>query len=302
MNEIKKVLNKYNYKVNKIYIKNNLNMVSTNNGDYVIKKNINKNTRDLFNYLNINNFNNYLDYINNDQDNFMIYPYIKEINISKEEKAINIIEIISILHNNTVYKKNYSLEEIKEDYEKQINEIEEINNYYEDIRLYLEEQEFLSPSEFYLLKNISWIFHSLDSSKYFLDKWYEIIKEIKSKRIVLNHGNLELDHLIIGPNKYLINWDYSINDIPIFDLIIFYKNNFKDVDFNDLYELYNSYFKLYEEEQFLFFSKILIPEKMEFKDIEIKNMENIYYIIKYLQESSRIISNYHSSNTNNEKN
>lgn len=302
MNDINKILKKYNYTSNKIKIIKNIQEVETNNGTYIIKKNINKNTRDLFNYLTSKDFNNYLDYLNDDQDDFLVYPYVKNIEMSNEEKASDIIKIISILHNKTVYESKMSIEEIKKDYEELTDEIENLNKYYDNIRLYLEEQQYPSPEEYYLLRNISWVFHSLNSSKYFLDKYYEIVKNIRSRRICLIHGNIELDHLIENSSKYLISWDNSRKDIPIIDLIEFYKNNYKDMNFVNIFRQYEEYFPLLEEERLLLFSYILIPEKLEFAEYGIEKMIKAYDLVNYLKSSSEIISYYHSGNTNNQTN
>ena len=47
-------------------------------------------------------------------DNYEVYPYIKEVNLTLEERAIDIIYLISILHNKTTFYKNMDLDKIKE--------------------------------------------------------------------------------------------------------------------------------------------------------------------------------------------
>ena len=302
MNEIKEILNKYNLKIESLKINDGVKIVTTNNGKYVVKKKKNNDTRDLFKHLNSKKFHNYLDYINDDQDNFMIFPFVETINAEENVSATDIIMLISNLHAKTTFYKKYPLYEVKTFYEEKLNKIKELEMYYNNLRIAFEEEVFISPSNYYLLRNISWIFYSLDSSRYFLDKWYEIEKDKKNKRVCLIHGNLELQHFIGSEEKILISWDNAKNDIPIFDLIGFYKNNYKEISFYNLFKIYEERYPLLPEERFLLFSLILIPDKIKLDKEEVINTNEAYYLIKYLMSGSDIISNYHSGNSNSQNN
>lgn len=303
MNEIKDILSKYNLKIESLKLNNNIKIINTKDGKYVIKKKKSEDTRDLFKHLNSKNFNNYLDYINkDDNDNYLIFPYVDTVTDEADIIATDMIITVSNLHARTLFYKNYPLYEVKTFYEEKINVIEELEKYYENLRMMFEEENFLPPSHYLLLRNISWIFYSLDSSKYFLNKWYEIEKEKKNKRVCLIHGNLELNHFIGNENKFLISWDNARNDSPVFDLVTFYKNNYKDISFYNIFKIYEERFPLLEEERYLLFLLLLIPDKLKLDKSEIINTKNVYYLIKYLTSSSDIISNYHSSYSNGQKN
>ncbi|MDD6879615.1 MAG: hypothetical protein PUD59_05285 [bacterium] len=302
MRKIKELFKKYDYVINKYSEEGNINIVQTDNGKFIVKKKKNNDNRELFRYLKSKNFNCYLDYINDDQDNFMIFPYIDSVTVDQNEKAKDLMLLISSLHSKTTFYKKRSLNETKEFYEEQLNKLNELNKYYEDIRLMLEEKEYLSPSQFLLLRNISWIFHSLDSSKYFLDNWYSIVKDKKNKRVCLIHGNLEFNHLLYNEYKAIISWDKARNDTPVIDLINLYQKEYKKTEFYNLFRIYEELSPLSIEEKYLLFSLMLIPNKIEFDKKEILNTKDVYNLVSYLQTSSDIISNYHSSNTNSKNN
>ena len=64
MNSVKDVLEKYNYRIDKLTLNNNIRILDSPSGKFVVKKRKNKDTRELFRYLNSRGFDNYLDYIN----------------------------------------------------------------------------------------------------------------------------------------------------------------------------------------------------------------------------------------------
>ena len=301
MNDIKNVLDKYNYRTEKISIIGKAKIVETENEKLVVKQN-NGDIKDVFVYLEGKGFHNYLDYLNEPNDKYLIFPYINSITKEDSDKAKDLITIVALLHSKTYFYKSISVDEIKKMYEEKTEHLDYLDKYYDNLRFYIEEQQFPSPSNYYLLRNISWIFHSISSSKYFLDKWYDIVKDKKNNRVGLIHGNLELNHLLESNKKVIISWDGARNDLLIYDLIYLYKKNYNDVDFYNLFKLYESYFPLLPEERFLLFSLMLEPDKLKLDDIEILNMKKCYYQIKYLQTSSAIISNYHSEKTNDEDN
>ena len=145
---------------------------------------------------------------------------------------------------------------------------------------------FLKPSLKLLIDKISIILISLDNSKYFLDKWYEIAKEKQRKRVVLNHNNLKITNLIVSDNSYLINFNNYIIDYPIYDLISIYKNNYQIIDMIDLYKEYNNRYKLYDEEKYLFFSLLLKIDILDLNDIELINTRKVTNLICYLDNLS----------------
>lgn len=282
----------------KISIINNVKLIEEENNKYIIKNKKNNDVREVFSYLKSKNFLNYLDYINEDDDNVMIFPYINNVLKDKDDIAKDLIILISNLHAKTSFYKRYTEYEAKKFYEEKVELLESLDKYYDKLRFDIEEQEFISPSNYLLLRNISWIFHSINSGKYFLDKWYEIIKNKKNRRICLIHGNLEFSHLLEEENKFIISWDNARNDINIYDLIILYKKHFNEVDFYTLLKMYEEYFPLLTEERYLLFFFMLLPEELVLDKKEILNTKEVFNLTDRLRVSNSIISNYHPSDGN----
>ena len=73
----------------------------------------------------------------------------------------------------------------------------------------------MAPDEYLLMRNMSLIYISLEYAKNKINEWYEQIKNKKSMRYVMLHGNLETSHFLEGDNAYLISWDQARRDLHI---------------------------------------------------------------------------------------
>lgn len=300
MNSLREIISKFGFKINKCKYCDNLRIIDTNKGKFVVKKN-NNNNSDLFKYLQTKNFTNFLtpyDY----NDKYEIYPYINEISLNDEERAIDIIYLISILHNKTTFYKEIDLDSIKTLYEDINNKLAYLTNYYDNLRTIIEEKNYPSPSNYLLLRNISLIFRSIDDSKYFIDKWYNVIKNKSSYRVATVHNYLELNHLLKGDNTYLISWDKSIKASPIYDLLSLYKNIYDEVEFYSLFEMYNSRYPLTEDEIYLFLSLMMVPEKLDLTSSEIVNTKEVYKLTNYLIKTTSFALKYNPEKSNKQTN
>ena len=268
-------------------------IIISNNNKVICKKKCNKDITQLFNYLKSKDYNNIIEsiYLNG----YLIRDYISEIDITKEERIHELLYLITMLHIKTTHYKNYSLNDIKLFYEKTTDEILKIKEYYIDIvdknDIYL----FLKPSINLLIRNISLILISLDNSKYFLDKWYEIVKNKQRKRVVVNHNNLKLTNILVSDHSYLINFDNYIIDYPIYDLVSLFKNNYKYIDMIDSFNDYLSKYNLFNEEKYLFLSLLLKINKLDFNENEIINTRYINNLINYLEKVSFFLEKYMKS-------
>lgn len=272
--------------MNSIEIIDNLKIISKNNKKICIKKNTNNSIVDKYKYLKSKNFLNVVE--SHIINGYEIRDYIDEISISKEDKINELIYTISMLHIKTTHYKSLSLNDIKEFYEKEVDEILNIKKYYNKI---CEENDFflfLPPSINLLIDNISLLFVSLDNSKLFLDKWYNVIKNKKRKRVVLNHNNLKINNFIAGSN-ILINFDKSMIDSPIYDLASLFKNNIFDIDLIDIFNTYISKYKLYDEEIYLLFYKLLKIDIISFNDADIVNTRRVYNLLFYLKRINNFL-------------
>ena len=123
----------------------------------------------------------------------------------------------------------------------------------------------MSPADYLIARNISMIFGALNYSKRSINSWYKKIENKRRVRVVTVHNDLKLEHYLKEDKPYLISWDKSIRDMPIYDLISLYNNHYLDFDFDELLRVYLSKYPLLEEEMILFLTIISIPYKIENK-------------------------------------
>ena len=299
MNEAREVLKKY--KITPLgYVKNKDSLIiSSNNGKYVLKKR-KDNIKEFYNYLRLRNFYYMPEYYNlYDRDSYYIESFIEDYDIPKYDRAEELINIVSLLHNKTTTYEEVDIDDYKKIYEDTLKEIDDLVSYYNELNNYIDTEIYMSPSNYLLVRNISKIYASLDFCKNELDSWYEIIKNSKKERKVLIHNNLSLDHLLRNEGgSFLISWDNARYDIPIFDIYKLYQNIYDDVDFESLFELYNSKYPLHEDELKLLFILISIPKKIDFSDDEYDNCKKVDYLLNYIIKTEKIISPYYTNEEN----
>lgn len=285
MKTINKIKKELKCDIKKYSFFNNIKYIETTVGNFIIKQNDND---QIYKNLERNDFDNYINY-KYVIDDYKVYPYIDSIEVDDNEKALDIIHLMSKLHLSTSYYTNISINEIKDQYEEKKQIIKDLNDYYEYLRFIYEEKISHTPTELYFLKNMSIIFISLDNATKYLDKWYQIIKEKTSQRVSLIHNNLELSHIIENNKPYLISWDKSKYDIPIYDFVYFYKKEFNELDFVKLLDIYKNNVHISEEELYLLYVEILLPKKLNLDNSEIKNVYDLTYLNLYLNKTNFLI-------------
>ena len=152
----------------------------------------------------------------------------------------------------------------------------------------------MSPSQYLLARNITKIFSSLNFCKHELDNWYELVKEKRKQRFVVLHNNLDLDHFLRNDKSYLISWDKSKIDIPIFDIYKLYKKYSLDYDFEYILKRYENSYPLHEEERKLLIILISLPDRLEFDKKEYDLCKDISRQIDVLYKTEKLISPYYS--------
>lgn len=288
MRRIKELFN------DKIDIKNvikkgNCVIATIDNKKYVIKNKCNNEICNLYEYLSSRNFEYFPKIINNN-DKYNVYEYIEEIENPIEQKAYDMMSMLSLLHNKTTYYKEMDINEYKEIFEEVSNIIQSRINYYNNLMNIIESNIFISPSQYLIARNISKIFGALEYSKKHINEWYDLVKTKGKKRVVTNYNNIDLNHIIRNKEVYLISWDKSKIGSPIDDLYNFYTKYSNILDLKDLLKYYEDRYTLLEEEKILFNILISIPKEIEFSNIEIDNCKNTKRIIDSLYRSEVIIS------------
>lgn len=286
--------------INELLKKNNIRYSSfRKKGSSIIFDNkfvVRKNKTNIYDYLSYRNFNNYPNL--KIDDGYEIVEYIDEIDIPKEQKMIDLIEVISSLHKKTNYYKKITDNIVDNIYKEIKQNIEEIKNYYDQLMLEAESSVYMRPSYYLLARNISNIYKVIIDVSNNLEKWYKDISELKSIRVSIIHNNLSLEHFI---NNKVISWDKSKISIPIYDLVKLYKNTYNEYDWVELINIYENNFLLREEEHLLFELLVSIPNKVVITNIEIDNVIKINEELNYIKLTNNFISNKNFKYTKNEE-
>lgn len=288
MLKIVEVLKKNSLVANRYIKKNNVYFIDTKDKRYVIKEN--KYNTDIYNYLKTRSFDYYPKILNDRNEDYLITEYVEDIDLPKEQKILDMIELVSLLHYKTAHYKEVTEDDYKEIYEDINNNIDYLYSYYIDLITLIETKVYMSPSEYLLARNISKLLASLTYAKEELNIWYNEIKEIKKQRLVVLHNNLSLDHFIENENPYLISWNKSKIGLPIFDLYKLYKKHALDFDFSEILNKYESTFPLLKTEKQLLFILIVLPDKIELDKTEYENTLTVSKVINSLYKTEKLVS------------
>jgi len=243
------------------------NIVNTNNGKIVYKES--KIDLEILNYLKSRNFDYMPRFINDiREDEYQMTEYLQELDIPKEQKILDLILLVSLLHSKTTHYKEIDLNDYEQIYEDIDNNLNYLYGYYTDIITIIESKVFMSPSEYLLARNINKIYDSIDNCKNKLEHWHDLIKNKRKQRNVVLHNNLSLDHFIRNETSYLISWDKAKIGNPVFDLYKLYRKHALDFDFEEILNEYETHYPLMEDERNLLFVLISMPNLIEFNDTE----------------------------------
>lgn len=294
MQKINEILKKYNIKPHRYEKNGKVIIVSDEVNKYVIKKN--QRNQEIFEYLRNRSFDYYPKILNDSNDSYEISEYIYDDYIPDEQKMLDLIKLVSLLHNKTTHYKEVDFADYKTIYETLSNNIEYLYSYYNDIITLIETKVYMSPSEYLLARNISKIFGSLNFSKQELEKWYKLVENKTKQRVVVLHNNLDLSHFRSNTKNYLLSWDKAKLGIPIFDLYILYKRHGLDFNFEEILKYYESSYKLQEDEKILFFILIALPDKIEFDGTLYEQTKKIGNFLDLSYKTESLISPYYTKN------
>ena len=292
MKQISEILKKYKIKPQRYINNGKVTIIDTEIGRFVVKKN-NK-SKKIFDYLKSRSFNYYPRVINEENEEYEIAEYVEDLDYPDEQKMLDLINLVSLLHNKTTHYKEVDYDDYKKIYEDIKNNIEYLESYYTDIITLIETHVYMSPSEYLLARNISRIYNALNFCKNEIDIWYELVKEKTKQRVVVLHNNLDLSHFFKTDISYLISWDKSKIGIPIFDLYILYKRHALEFDFSEILRYYEQNYPLQKDERKLFFILIALPPKIEFNKSVYEMTKEISRIMDVQYKTEKLISPYYS--------
>ena len=272
---------------NKITIKNSVKIIDDK---YVIKKK-KKNLNDTYNYLISRSFDYFPSVLSEDDDE-IYYKFINDINEPKEQKMVDLLLLVGILHNKTTFYREIDLEYYKYIYEEVNKEIDDIRNYYDGLMDIIDNEVYMAPANYLIARNISIVYEMLNYAKESIANWYKLVDNKRKARVVMNHNNLMLEHYLKEDKPYLISWDMAKIDLPVYDLVTLYKRHAIDFDFGDILGIYFSKYPYNQDEMILFLTFISIPSKIVKID---NNYEQVLLVRKemdYLYKTRDILKKY----------
>jgi hypothetical protein len=285
MIELETVLKKHNLRTTSYQKKGKAVIIDSNKGKLVLKP---KSDKSIYSYLDARSFSYYPETIISD-DNYEITPYLENVDMPDDQKMIDLISLVSLLHNKTTYYKNVDYDEYKKNYEELKGNISYLMNYYNDFMSIIESKVFPSPAELLFARNCSIVFASLSYCEKQLDEWYLLVKDKTKRRYAVLHNNLSLDHFIRNKNAYLISWNSSSIGLPVYDLYKLYKKYSLDFDFEMILKKYEQNSPLSEEEKKFFFILISMPDKLIWENSIYQNCKKVRRLIDNLYVAERLV-------------
>lgn len=273
--------------INKITIKNGVKIIN----DEYVKKKKKREIDNIYNYLLSRSFDYFPEVLNED-DEYIYYRYINDIDEPREQKMVDLVNLVSLLHNKTTFYKEVDIDNYKYIYESISKEIEDTYSYYNIVMDNIESEVYMSPSNYLIARNITIIYNALRYSKRNIDRWYKMIENSRKLRVVMTHNNLSLDHYLKNDRPYFISFDNARIDMPLNDLVSLYKKHYLDFEFSDLFKIYLSKYPLSESEMILFLTIISIPDKIPNNDSEYMRVLSIRRIIDYVYKTADLVAEY----------
>ena len=269
-------------------------VINTNKGKYIYKEG--KINPQILNYLKSRSFDYLPFFLNNQDESYQLTNYIEDLNIPKEQKILDLIKLVALLHSKNTHYKEIDLDYYEEIYEDLDNNLNYLYIYYTDLITIIESKVYMSPSELLLARNITKIYDTISENKKRLDYWHENIKEKRKERRVVLHNNLKLEHFLESDTSYLVSWDKSKIGSPIFDLYKLYQNHALEFDFKTILNEYENIYPLLKEEKELLFILISQIDLVNFDDSEYINCKKISKMIDKIYKTEMLILPKESKN------
>jgi hypothetical protein len=281
------------YKPYRYTIKGNVTILETTSGNFVIKE-MQNNLPELFNYLKSRNFDNYPEIIDSSRAGVNVFKYLEGVKMPFEQKAHDLINTVSNLHNKTVYFKEVTNDAFQKVYDGINSNIIYLSNKYEDFYNTYFNEVMMAPSHYLFMRNYSKIKADLKFCQDELANWYELVKDTKKIRVATIHNNLELDHYIETTTPYLISWEHATVDTPVLDLVKLYHNEYLNLNFEDLFNTYFNNFNLTPAEKKLLFVNIALPHDITLANDEFNNCLKIQEFLDYIYKTESLIRPYYA--------
>ena len=286
--EINKLLKEYNIKIYSYKKIDDYYIVDTTIGKLLV--NINTNNNYIYEYLNTRKFNFFPEIVINDK--YLITKYVEDKQIPREQKINDLIDLVSLLHIKTSYYKNVS-DEYLTIYEYLVEKYNYLFDYYQTLITTIDNYIFLSPSQYLLARNITLILDSLNIGKSYLEEWKEKIENLDKMRVCVINNDLSLSNYKRDDKPYIINWNKSKIDMPVYDLYNFINN--EDLNISEVLKNYEKKYPLKNIEKVLLLILLLMPNEIESNDTEYNKCISIKKEIKKLIQTHKLNREYQKS-------
>ncbi|MDD6323893.1 MAG: hypothetical protein PUA73_04760 [Bacilli bacterium] len=250
----------------------------------------------IFDYLKSRNFDYMPSFLNGKMDNYRLSRYIENFDIPSEQKMLDLVHIVALLHLKTTHYKEIDLDFYERIYDDLDNNLKYLYSYYTDLITTIETKVYMSPCQQLLARNISQIYDMISDNKKNLDRWHLLIKEKRKQRMCVIHNNLKLSHFLENDNCYLISWDKAKIGSPIFDLYKLYMNHGLDFDFEVLFKTYEKYYPLFDDERLLLYILITQVKPLDFNNTEYQNCLNISNMLNLIYKAKELEKKFKDTN------
>ena len=203
-----------------------------------------------------------------------------------------LIYLIGLLHSKTTFYKEVDTEDYKYIYEEVNKEIDSSFNYLNTLMENVTRETYMSPASYLLARNLTALYRSLDKSKGLIESWHLKVDGKRKIRYVNIHGNLSMDHYLKKGKPYLISWDKSKIDLPIYDIISLYRNHYLDFDFGEILKIYESKYPLLDEEKDLMFALLLLPRPISLYNDSYTECVHVRKYLDYIEKTYYLASEY----------
>ena len=281
------------YKPYRYTIKGKTTVLETTSGDFIVKEK-NNDIKEIYDYLKSRSFDYFPALIDSSRKDINVFEKLEDHKMPKEQRADDLIDLVSLLHNKTSYYKEVSEDTYKEIYENIKSNVDYEREYYNNLYEIYKDEIYMSPSHYSLMRNISKVLSALEFCDNELSLWYDIVRDEKKQRVALIHNNLEVDHYINKNNGYLISWDNAKIDTPILDIVKLYKKEYFNYNFDNFLKKYFTKCPLSKSEEILLFILISLPPIINLDKTEFENCKSVRKVLDYIFKTEALVRPYYS--------
>lgn len=288
------------YKPYRYTIKGKATILETTSGDFIIKPR-GKDLKELYKYLESRGFDTFPKIVDASRKDVNVFEYIEDINMPREQKCDDLIDIIASLHNKTSYFKEVREDTYKAIYEDIKSNIEYLKNYYDTKYEIGFNEVYMAPSTYDFMRNFYKIKQALMFCETELDEWYSLVEKETKIRVAVVHNNLELNHFLKGNKEAIISWDDYLIDTPVIDIVKLYKKEYLNMDFSEILERYLYKFPLLPYEKKLLFILITLPPELKEEESEFRKCQNVSKMLNYVFKTEELIRPYYAEHKEEEQ-